>query len=109
MLTIAPEPTKEMYNNDRAFNFISSLMNDASYTMYIMVFVFVVSAVLLWIGYEALAAILIAPITVNIVAFHLFLDGIFMPGAVMGNVLLLINVYLIWVNWKHYKGLFEKG
>ena len=104
-----PEPTREYYNSDQAFTFIQILMNDASYIQYIMTFIFVVSIVLIWTGREALFALLISPITVNVVGFHLFLDGgLLTGGAVMGNILLLINMYFLWDSKEEYMNLFKK-
>lgn len=105
---IFPEPTKEMYNTDEAFNFIQILMNTANYIKYTMAIVFAVGIVLLWTKREALSAILIAPITINIVGFHLFLDGgLFTSGAIMGNILLLLNIYLLWKNKDQYNNLLK--
>jgi acetyl-CoA synthetase len=68
--------------------------------------VFALALVCLWTKREALAAILILPITVNIVAFHLFLDGgLLTPGAVMADALLALNVYFLWQQRAEYRTL----
>lgn len=104
-LGIFPEPTRDMYSSDQAYNFISALM-DAGYIMPIMAASFLAALILLWTKREAVAALLILPFTVNIVAFHLFLDGgLLTGGAVMGNVLLLLNIYLMKQNCPKYKAL----
>lgn len=109
VLGFFPEPTRDLYNTDIAFNFIEVIMNDARYISYLMSLVFAVSTVLLWTKREALAAILILPITLNIVGFHLFLDGgLFTSGAIMGNVLFLLNLYFIWKNKEQYAGLIRR-
>jgi putative oxidoreductase len=106
---IFPEPTQDMYNSEAAFTFIQTIMQSANYIQYIMVLVFVISAVLLWTKREALSAILIAPITINIVGFHLFLDGgLLTSGAIMGNILLALNIYLFWKNKNQYNSLLKK-
>jgi len=103
-----PEPTADMYNTPEAFQFIQLLM-ESKYIMYLDSLIFVVSAVLLWTGREALAALLLLPVTVNIVGFHAFLDGgLFTGGAVMGNVMLLLNAYFLWKGCDKYKPLFSK-
>jgi putative oxidoreductase len=103
---IFPEPTREQYNTELAFNFIQTLMNDASYIQYIIALVFALCIVLLWTKREALASFLIAPITINIVGFHLFLDGgLFTGGAIMGNLLLVLNIYFLWKNKGQYDSL----
>ncbi|MBP9691560.1 hypothetical protein KBD81_05785 [Candidatus Woesebacteria bacterium] len=102
---IFPAPTRELYNTDIAFEFIEMLMT-TRYINYIMSAVFALSIVLLWMKREALAAILITPITVNIIAFHLFLDGgLFTPGAVMGNILLVLNIFFLYQNRAKFKPL----
>ncbi len=46
----------------------------------------------------------------NIVGFHAFLDtGLLTGGAVMGNVLALLNAYFLWKNRASYVALLEKG
>jgi len=107
---IFPKPTREFYNTDAAFNFIQTLTQDASYIQYVMAITFFASIVLLWTGREAFAALLITPITVNIVGFHLFLDGgLLMGGSIMANILLLLNIYFLWSNRKLYNTLLQKS
>lgn len=104
-LGIFPEPTREMYNSDTAYDFIMLLM-EAGYIMWIMSTVFLISLILLIKNKMAAVALLLLPITLNIVGFHMFLDGgIFTAGAVMGNVLLLINLYFLYQNKDKYKAL----
>lgn len=103
---IFPEPTADMYHNQEAFLFIQSLMNNAGYISIIMALVFAVALYFIIKNYMAAAALLIAPIVVNIVAFHAFLDGgLFTGGAVMGNVLLLLTAYFLWEQRDVYKKL----
>ena len=108
-LGIFPAPTADLYNNPRSFAFIEALMG-SGYVNPIMGLVFATALVSLWAKREALAAILILPITVNIVAFHLFLDGgLLTPGAIMGNALLLLNGYFLWQNRAAYAPLLKKN
>jgi len=102
---ILGEATRDLYNTDQAFAFIEMLVQ-VMYINYIMAAVLVIALIALWTRREGLSALLIAPITVNVVAFHLFLDGgLLTSGAVMGNIMLLINLYLLWKNREHYKPL----
>ncbi len=104
-LGIFPPPTRDMYNTDQAFEFINILMR-SGYIMIIMAICFLLAIILLWTKRTAAAALLILPFTVNIVAFHLVLDGgLFTAGAIMGNVLLLLNVYFLWQYRTSYKQL----
>ncbi len=52
--------------------------------------------------YVAKGALLLLPITVNIVAFHLFLDFASGLGA---YVFFVLNIYIIWVNKDRYSEL----
>ena len=51
----------------------------------------------------AFALLLLAPISINILLFHLFLDMTGIAGAI---VIAVINVILIYKHWKVYKPLF---
>ncbi|MBU3668422.1 MAG: hypothetical protein FGM57_00470 [Candidatus Taylorbacteria bacterium] len=106
---VFPPPTPDMYGNAVAYYFILILMS-SGYVMYTMSVVFLISIFLLWTKREALAAILILPITINIVGFHAFLDnGLLVPGAIMGNILLILNLYFLWMNRKKYLPLLAKS
>ncbi len=104
---VFPPPTPEMYNTPEAYDFIAMLMA-SKYIMIADAVVFALAIVCLWTKRVALAALLILPITVNIVGFHLFLDGgLFTAGAIMGNVLLLLNLYFLWQERKEYSSLMK--
>ena len=95
-LGVFPPPTEDLYNTPQAFTFIETI-TAGRYIPIIMGLVHVVALVCLWTRRTALAALLILPITVNVVGFHAFRDGgLQTPGAVLGNVMLLINVYFLW-------------
>ncbi len=99
------EATRDLYNTDQAFAFIQALTT-VMYINYIMAVVLVIALIALWTKREALAALLILPITVNVVAFHAVLDGgLLTGGALLGNIMLLLNLYLIWKNRDAYKSL----
>lgn len=102
---IFPAPTADMYNTPEAFAFINTLMS-AGYINAIMAIVFALALGALWTKRVALAALLILPLTVNIVAFHAFLDGgLFTPGSVMADALLLLNIYFIYQQRAMYRTL----
>ncbi|QQR55485.1 hypothetical protein IPG41_02945 [Candidatus Peregrinibacteria bacterium] len=108
-LGIFPEPTADLYNTPEAFAFIQTLM-DAKYIPLLNTLIFALAIVLTFMNRMALVALLILPITVNIVAFHWVLDGgPFTSGAIMGNLLLLINLYFLWDNRKSYGVLLKKS
>ena len=102
---IFPPPTQDLYNTPEAFQFILALQ-ETRYINVIMVAVHIVALVCLWTRRTALAALLILPITVNVVAFHLVLDGgLLTGGAVLGNIMLLINAYFLWQHRSQYAPL----
>ncbi|MFM2381519.1 MAG: hypothetical protein RLZZ76_286 [Candidatus Parcubacteria bacterium] len=95
---IFPPATRDLYNSDEAFAFIEAL-TAASYIMYMMSVVHILAIIALWTRREAVGALLALPITLNVVGFHLFLDGgLLTGGAALGNIMLLINLYLMWKN-----------
>ncbi len=109
ILGIFPAPTRELYNTDLAFSFIQ-ILGEAGYINYIMALVYLAALWALWTRREALAALLILPIVVNIIGFHAFLDGgLLTAGAVLANVFLLLNIYFLWKNRAQYKNLFSKS
>ena len=102
---VFPPPTTDLYNTPEAFGFIA-LLQEIRYITLIMVAVHVIALVCLWTGRTALAALLVLPITVNVVAFHLVLDGgLLTGGAVLGNIMLLINGYFLWTRRHQYAPL----
>ncbi len=108
VLGIFPPPTPDLYNTQEAFNFIEILVS-TQYIPYLNALIYAICIGLILTKRTALAALLMLPINVNVVAFHLFLDGgLFTGGAVLGNVLMLINLYFLWQNRAQYQGLWEK-
>ncbi len=102
---VFPAPTRDLYTSDKSFAFIDALMT-SGYINPIMAIVFLLALICLWTKRTALAALLILPITVNIVAFHLFLDGgLFTAGSAMADVLLLLNGYFLYQQRAVYRTL----
>ncbi len=107
-LGIGPPATPDLYNTPQAFAFIQTL-TQGRYITTIMVAVHVVALVCLWTRRTALAALLILPITVNVVGFHAVLDGgLLTAGAILGNVMLLINAYFLWKHRREYRPLLNQ-
>lgn len=53
----------------------------------------------LWTRREVVGALLALPISLNVVGFHFWLDGgLLTAGASMGNVMLAINLYLLYTH-----------
>lgn len=82
------------------------MLFQVGYVVWIMAIVFAVSIVLIVMNRMALVALLILPITVNIIGFHAFVDGgLFTAGAMMANALALINLFFLWRNRAAYRNL----
>lgn len=101
------EATRDLYNTDLAFAFIE-MLTDIAYIIYMMAVVHMIALVALWTKREALAALLELPITLNVVAFHLVIDGgLLTTGAMLGNLMLALNFYLLWKNCSVIKRVIE--
>ncbi len=96
-LHFMPRPKGPM--PEGAVSFFGALMK----TGYMMPLIFgtqtIVGALLLSNRFVPLALALIAPVIVNIVAFHAFLSP---SGAYMAGVVLVLEVYLAWAYRKAY-------
>jgi hypothetical protein len=107
-LGVFPPPTPDLYNTPEAYNFIEVLMT-SKYIPYLNALVYALCIGLILLKRTALSALLMLPINVNVVGFHLFLDGgLFTAGALLGNILLLLNIYFLWQNRFQYLALGEK-
>ena len=63
----------------------------------------IIGALLLVKKWVAFALILLVPISLNILLFHLFLD---IPGLSIALVIVIFNTILIFKHWQQYKPLF---
>lgn len=99
-LHVKPQPAAQL--PPRALEFSNALRD----TGYMMVLVsgtqVVVGALLLSNCYVPLALTLLAPLIVNILAFHLFLE---LSGIIPGLVVALLEVYLVWVYRESYRAV----
>lgn len=92
-----------IYTGDAAI-FIDSL-SDTGYILKVIGFLEICIGLLLIINKAVpFALILLAPISVNILLFHLFMDT---PGLILAMVVILLNVILIYKHWKAYRPLFH--
>ena len=86
-----------------AKEFMTSL-GAAGYIFPVVGFLEVIIGILLlskkWVAF---ALVLLAPISINIMLFHLFLD---IPGAPIALLILIFNGILIFKHWQQYKPLF---
>ena len=83
-------------------------MNSLGATGYVFpivgIFEVCIGIMLLFKKWVAFALILLAPISINIVLFHLFLD---IPGVGAALLVVTLNTILIYKNWKQYKPHFD--
>ena len=88
----------------QAADFMSSL-NAAGYVLPIVGGLEVlIGLLLLFNKWTPFALLLLAPISINIVLVHLFLD---MPGFLSALIIILLNIVLIYKHWKAYRSLFQ--
>ena len=87
-----------------AANFMESL-NSTGYVLYVVASLeLLIGVLLLFKKWVPFALILLAPIVVNILLFHLFLD---VSGMLVAVLMLAITGVLIYKYWKSYSSLFQ--
>ena len=90
--------------NEAATAFLTALFN-TGYILPLMALAWLIAGILYIINrWSALATILIFPITVNILLFHLLLDS---TGTLFALIFVILNIYFIIVPWQAYKPLFK--
>jgi putative oxidoreductase len=103
MFQLMPAPTS--YPTE-ALAFAGALVT-SGYLIYVVWGVQLVAGVALMLNlWTPLALVLLAPVTVNILLFHLFLTprAIFTAGA-PGVVVFVLNVALLWIYRSFYQGM----
>jgi putative oxidoreductase len=89
---------------ENAANFMQTL-GETGYVMPVVgVFEVMIALMLLAKKWVAFALILLAPISINIILFHLFLD---LPGISGAILIVILNGILIYKRWSQYTLLFE--
>jgi uncharacterized membrane protein YphA (DoxX/SURF4 family) len=86
-----------------AGDFMSSLGNTGYIFPVVGILEVIVGLSLLLKKWVAFALILLAPISINILFFHLFLD---IPGISIAILICFVNAVLIYKHWSQYKPLF---
>ena len=91
--------------NEAATAFFTALFN-TGYIMPLMQIVFVAAGLMfIFNKWSAFGAVLLAPITVNILAFHVFLD---ITGWWMALIFAILHIYLLIIHGPRYKIMFKK-
>lgn len=89
---------------EQANNFMTSLGQTGYILKIVGVLEIIIGSLLLMKKWVAFALNLLAPISINILLFHVFLDLNGIGGALLVAVL---NGILIYKYWTHYKTLFQ--
>lgn len=98
-------PHKEMPPMPEVAENLMNAMMEAGYFMPTVGVIFIACGLGLVLGrYVPLALILLFPISVNVVFFHLFLDP---AGIMMAAVLFVLNAVLLWKYRKAYTALLK--
>lgn len=95
-------PTPDL--TQEAANFMSSLNNTGYVLTFLGILEIFIGLLLILNKWVPFALILLAPITVNVLLFHLFLDS---PGLLLAVIVVLLNIILIYKHWKVYRPLFH--
>lgn len=91
-----------IYTGEAAI-FIDTLSDTGYILKVIGIFEILIGLLLLFNKWVPFALLLLAPISVNILLFHLFLD---IPGLIVALVVVVLNAILIYKHWKVYRPLF---
>ena len=92
--------------NEAGMAFLGALFN-TGYMFHLMSIIFVLSGLMfIFNRFSAFGAVLLAPISVNIALFHIFLD---FTGWWMALIVIILNIYLGLIHWPRYKQMFSKN
>lgn len=80
-----------------------SLMVAHNYTTFVALVMLIGGLLLLWGRFVPLGLVLLGPILVNILLFHILFR---VPGSITGVVCTLLEVLLIWAYRSSFRGLF---
>lgn len=101
---VFPEPTADLYTPE-GWAFMSALMA-TPHMFYLIALTCAAVLVLTIMNKMALAAVILAPLSVNIICFHAFVDtGLLSPSPILGELLFILNAYFLWANRAKYKAL----
>lgn len=87
-----------------AASFMGSLGSTGYLLFVVGAFEIIIGLLLLFNKWVPFALVLLAPITVNVLLFHLFLDS---PGIILALIVVILNGILIYKHWKAYRPLFS--
>lgn len=103
---VIPQPSAEMYS-EAGWEFMKALM-DTGYMMPFIQISNVLCGILLLANRTALAAVMLVPLTLNIILFHIFLDATPVSASSSPAYILLIgNIIFLHQNRAKYKSILE--
>jgi putative oxidoreductase len=83
-----------------------TLMVTHNYATFVAL-VMLIGGLLLLVGrFVPIGLVLLGPVLVNIVLFHILFQA---PGIITGLVCSVLEVFLIWAYWSSFRGLFAAG
>jgi hypothetical protein len=80
-----------------------TLMVAHNYTVFVALIMLTGGLLLLAGRFVPIGLVLLGPILVNILLFHILFQ---VPGIITGLVCTVLEVFLIWVYWPSFRGLF---
>ena len=84
----------------QALSFLT-VMREIGYINYTIGIIFIAVGLMFTTNmYVALGAILLAPILVNILMFHIFLD---LSGIIPGLIFTALEIFVVWSEWGKYR------
>ena len=90
--------------NEAGSAFLGALANTGYMIVVISLLHLVVGLLFLINRFSPLAAVLLAPFSFNILLFHLFLD---FQGWYLAAIVIILNVYMLWVHKEAYKPMLK--
>jgi putative oxidoreductase len=103
-LGVFPAPTASMYT-PQAWAFMKPLM-DTGYMMPLIGLTCAAALVLLVTSRTALMAVVLVPLTVNVMLFHIVLEHEPLASTIFGVLLLVLNIFFLWTERSKYQALF---
>jgi len=89
----------------RGMEFFGALVATGYMMPFINTIFLLVAAMLLFNRHVPFALVILAPITLNIVLFHIFLD---FASGLFGYIVGIVNIYLMIVHADSYRSMFHK-
>ena len=80
-----------------------TLMVAHNYTTFVALIMLIGGLLLLAGRFVPVGLVLLGPILVNILLFHIVFNA---PGIITGVVCTLLEIFLIWAYWSSFRGLF---